>query len=733
MQDLMKKGEKMKKIKKINSVPYKLSKIGVAVMGFLLLGVGSLSSFSALSKSNTQYETTDTASIEKIEIQGKAVSLIGEAISASEGVIGQQEILNRPMLRIGEILELVPGMVVTQHSGTGKANQYFLRGFNLDHGTDFATFIDYMPINMRTHGHGQGYTDLNFIIPETIQTISFKKGAYYGQVGDFSGAGSAVFNTVNKRQTTQISATIGKDSFQRYLVASGIALDKSNKLGKLNNEHINYAIEFNSYDGPWTDIEEDLHKTNVFLSYNSKVRNGDLKVTFMGYDNTWNSADQIPQRAVSAGIIDELGSLDTSLGGNSSRYSINAIWNNENINASGYLIDYDLNLWSNFTYFLDNPAAGDQFEQVDKRQIYGGHLSYSVFTSWHKIPVSNEFGVQVRVDNIDEVGLFQTQQRQRIGAIRNDAVTESSIGTYWQNSIIWNDAIKTIMSARYDYFDFDVKSNINTNINGVDLSTNNGAEDEGNVSSKASLIYTFNEHWEAYVSAGQGFHSNDARGTIVQVDPNSGESIAPVDPIVDSLGYELGLRANLFEKLNTSMSIWQLNLDSELLFVGDAGNTEPSDSSSRYGVELTGYYSITDSLTFDLEYAYTDAEFDQLPSNANQIPGALEHVLQAGVSYQPQQGWFANVRLRYFSERPLTENGSVTFDDSQIVNLNIGYKFTQLTLKLDILNALDSNDHDIDYYYASRLANEPLGSMTEDLHYHVLEPRTARLSAAYMF
>jgi hypothetical protein len=541
-----------------------------------LLGTGSFSSFSAFSEPTTRDEPINDASIEKIEVQGKAVSLIGEAISVSEGVIGQQEILYRPMLRIGEILELVPGMVVTQHSGTGKANQYFLRGFNLDHGTDFATSIDYMPINMRTHGHGQGYTDLNFIIPESIQIITFKKGAYYGQIGDFSGAGSAAFNTVNQRQTTQLSATIGEDNFQRYLLAGGIALD---------NKHINYAIEFNSYDGPWANIEEDLDKTNVFLSYNRNVKGGDLKVMFMGYDNAWNSADQIPQRAVIAGTIDDLGSLDTSLGGNSSRYSINAVWNNENINASGYLIDYDLNLWSNFTYFLDNPATGDQFEQVDKRQIYGGHLSYSTFANWRGMPVSNELGVQVRVDDIAEVGLFQTQQRQRIGAIRNDAVTESSAGMYWQNNIIWSDAIKTIMSARYDYFDFDVKSNINTNINGVDLSANNGTEGEGNVSLKASLIYTFNEKWEVYASAGQGFHSNDARGTIVQVDPNSGESIAPVDPIVDSFGYELGLRANLFEKLNAPMSIWLLNLDSELLFVGDAGNTEPSDSSSRYGVE----------------------------------------------------------------------------------------------------------------------------------------------------
>jgi outer membrane cobalamin receptor len=711
-------------MKVIMSVSSIMSVPKVAAIAFTVLSTASFPAFSAQTENGSTLQQEKDPSIENIEIKGKSISLIGEAISASEGVIGQQEILNRPMLRIGEILELVPGMVVTQHSGTGKANQYFLRGFNLDHGTDFATFIDDMPINMRSHGHGQGYTDLNFIIPETIQTITFKKGAYYSQVGDFSGAGSAAFNTVDMRQTSQISATIGQDNFERYLLAGAVGL---------SNDYINYAIEVNGYDGPWTDIKEDLDKTNVFLSYNSKFESGDLKVSLMGYDNKWNSADQIPLRAVSAGIIDELGSLDTSLGGNSSRYSINAMWQSQHINASGYFIDYDLNLWSNFTYFLDNPATGDQFEQVDSRQIYGGEISYTAFTNWQGMPVSNEVGVQARIDDIDEVGLFSTRQRERLGVIRNDAVDQSSAGIYWQNNIIWSDKIKTILSARYDYFNFDVKSNVSTNINGVDLSNNNGNENADNFALKANLIYTFNENWEAYFSAGQGFHSNDARGTIIQVDPSSGQAISPVDPIVDSFGYEIGLRANLFDKLNASVSVWQLDLDSELLFVGDAGNTEASDSSSRYGIELAAYYSINDALTIDVEYAFTDAEFDQLPTNANSIPGALEHVLQAGVSYQPQQGWFASARLRYFSERPLIEDDSITSDDSQIVNMNIGYKFTQLTLKLDILNALDSNDHDIDYYYASRLSSEPIGSETEDLHYHVLEPRTLRVSASYKF
>lgn len=707
-------------MKKTNKNPLKLSNLFVAIT---LSSLCSANVAVAFAQPSTPHNTNNEKSIEKIEVQGKDMSLIGEAISASEGIIGQQEILNRPMLRVGEILELVPGMVVTQHSGTGKANQYFLRGFNLDHGTDFATFIDDMPINMRSHGHGQGYTDLNFIIPETIQTITFNKGAYNARVGDFSGAGSAAFNTVNRPLDMQFSATLGEDNFQRYLVAGGVAVD---------NDHLNYALEYNSYDGPWTDISEDLDKTNVLISYNHKRERSDFKITFMGYDNTWNSADQIPLRAVNDGLIDELGSLDTSLGGNSSRYSINGLYTSDNLKASAYFIDYDLNLWSNFTYFLDNPVDGDQFEQVDKRRIYGGNVSYTMFSDWNSTQVSNEFGAQARIDDIEEVGLFSTRQRQRLGAIRNDAVEERSIGFYWQNNVIWSDVVKTIVSARYDYFDFDVKSNIGTNINNIDLSDNRGTNSDSNVSLKGNLIYTFNEKWEGYVSIGQGFHSNDARGTIAQVDPNSGETVAVVDPIVDSIGYELGLRASLFDKLTASMSLWRLELDSELLFVGDAGNTEASDSSSRYGIELTGYYNVTDELTFDVEYAYTDAEFDQLPSNENLIPGALEHVLQAGISYKPKSGWFGSARLRYFSDRPLIEDGSVTSDDSRIVNVNLGYQFHHLTIKLDILNALDSDDHDIDYFYESRLANEPVGGV-EDIHYHVLEPRTLRLSAVYKF
>lgn len=691
------------------------------------LGLSVLLCSSFLASAHTDKESNE---LETIEVEGRSQNLIGEAISASQGVVGQDELLSRPMLRTGDVLELVPGMVVTQHSGTGKANQYFLRGFNLDHGTDFATFIDGMPINMRTHGHGQGYTDLNFIIPETVQTLNYKKGAYYAEVGDFSGAGSAEFRTISGVKPSLVSVSLGEFNYQRYLLASDLNLGD----GGDDQPHLNYAIEVNRYNGPWTDIDEDVKKYNLFAKYSDKVAGGQFNISVMGYDNQWNSADQIPLRAVESGLIDEFGSLDTSLGGESDRYSLNAQWQNEHVSAAIYAIDYSLNLWSNFTYFLDNPDTGDQFEQVDDRQIYGGHLSYTAYQKWADHDVSNTFGTQFRYDDINEVGLYRTFERQRIGAIRSDSVQEASLGFYWQNKVIWSDQLRTTLGARYDYYDFDVDSLVANNVNDIDLSANKGTENDGNLALKGSVIYTFSEMLEGYLSAGQGFHSNDARGTISQIDPNTGETIAPVDPLVDSSGYEIGLRLNLDNTANISASIWSLDLDSELLFVGDAGNTEASAGSKRKGFEFTGYYRFNEQWTVDLEYAYSDSKFSDVPANENAIPGAIENVLQAGVTFQQKQGWFGAARLRFFGERPLLEDKSVIADSAQLVNLNLGYGFESgLTIKLAILNALDSKDHDIDYFYSSRLFNEAASAEVDDLHYHILQPRSARLTVMYAF
>lgn len=667
-------------------------------------------------------ESTDIEieAIEKITIESRRTNLLGQAVSASQGIVNQQEISIRPILRTGEVLELVPGMVVTQHSGTGKANQYFLRGFNLDHGTDFATFVDDMPVNMRTHGHGQGYTDINFLIPETVESLAYFKGAYYSEISDFSGAGSANFKTAKQQSRGLLELTLGENQYQR------LVLTNSNQT---SNGDLYYAAELNYYDGPWSDINEDLNKYNGLLRYTQKIGDGELSVSLMAYENDWNSADQIPLRAVETGLIDEFGSLDDTVGGQSSRYSINTQWESEQFEANFYIINYDLNLWSNFTYFLDNPVDGDQFEQVDERNIFGGQVKYKF-----KLGNSdNKIGVQVRRDDIDEVGLYSTQARQRLGTIRSDEVNENSFGIYFDNQYYFTERLRSNVGIRYDYFDFDVNSRIAENINGVDLSGNKGSKSDDNISLKGSLIYAIDEQWEVFLSAGQGFHSNDARGTINQRDPIDGSQVSTVNPLVQSFGYEIGVNSYISDKLNASFTLWRLELDSELLFVGDAGNTEATRESQRQGLEITSYYRLDDTWTVDLEYSFADAKFTDNAPEGNAIPGAIEHVVQAGVSAQFGNGWFGNARVRYFGERPLVEDNSVTSDPSTVVNFRLGYTYDNIVIKADLLNALDSNDHDIDYFYPSRLASEAAGAEIEDIHFHVLEPRTLRLSLSVLF
>jgi outer membrane receptor protein involved in Fe transport len=661
--------------------------------------------------------------LEEVEVTGRRINLVGEAISASQGVISQQEIALRPILRTGDVLELVPGMVVTQHSGTGKANQYFLRGFNLDHGTDFATFVDGMPVNMRTHGHGQGYTDLNFLIPETLATLAYKKGPYYADVGDFSSAGSAHMKTTDRFDSGLAEAGAGENDYYRALLLDSVSLAQGTS---------SYALELNSYDGPWSDIKENVQKFNLMLKHGQSLGDGDASVSLMAYDNQWNSPDQIPARAVDGGLIDELGSIDDTLGGESSRYSLATQWRDGQWDISAYAIRYKLNLWSNFTYLLDDEVNGDQFEQKDNRWLYGGRADYRQELAIAGLAVVNRFGGEVRYDDIDEVGLYKTRGRTRLGPVRSDRVDEWNTGIYAENQISWNDNVRTVLGARYDYFDFDVNNLVERNIYDIDLGGNSGKAHDDKLALKGSLIYTFNAEWETYLSAGQGLHSNDARGTTAAVDPIDGNAVAPVDPLVDSLGYEVGIRGFWSERLNTSVALWDLDLDSELLFVGDAGNTEASRGSQRQGLEVSSYYRLTDQWTLDLEYAYTDSKFTDYAPEGDHIPGAIEQVVQTGISAEFTAGWFGSLRLRYFGERPLLEDNSVKSDDATVLNLRAGYKTQQWTVKLDVLNILDSDDHDIDYYYASRLPGESADGV-EDIHYHILEPRTVRVYAGYNF
>jgi outer membrane receptor protein involved in Fe transport len=656
---------------------------------------------------------SDAIELDRITVVGRRQNLVGEAISASEGVVGQGDIADRPMLRTGDLLEFVPGLIATSHSGSGKANQYFLRGFNLDHGTDFATSVDGMPVNMRTHGHGQGYTDLNFLIPETVEDLTYRKGTYYADAGDFSSAGSAQFHLADSVAAGQMSSTFGQDGYRR-----AVLLDSA----RFGTGDLLFAGEAQTYDGPWTDIDEDVHKGNLLLRYGFDAGPGRAHVTLMGYENTWNSPDQIPQRAVDRGLISEFGSIDPDVGGESSRYSLSGGWKGAafggDLDATAYYVDSSLQLYSDFTYFLDNPVDGDEFEQIDDRKVYG----FDISQQWTVGRSRWRAGAEGRFDDIGRVALLRTDGRRLVGTVRDDSVEEGSAGVFVANEFRFSDRWRSYVGVRRDQYRFDVDSS---------LAANSGNASDGITSYKGSLAYQPVDGFELYASYGTGFHSNDARGTTIAVDPVTGDSAQKVDPLVRSKGAELGARIHFSDQLQATIAVWSLQLDSELLFVGDAGATEASQPSRRDGIELGMYWFPDQHLSVNLEASYTDAYFEDEDAAGDEIPGAIPLVVGTGVSYHAD-GWSVSAQVKHFGRYPLIEDGSVESKGSTILNLRAGREWVRWGLFLDVLNALDSDDHDIDYFYASRLPGEAAGGV-DDVHFHVFPSRSLRASVRYTF
>ena len=647
-----------------------------------------------------------------VEVQGSYDDAIGVWDAASQGAATREVIEKRPLLRPAEVLENVPGMVVTQHSGDGKANQYFLRGYNLDHGTDFATWVAGMPVNMGTHAHGHGYTDLNFLIPELITRVMYGKGPYYAEDGDFSSAGSARILYANALPSNIAELTVGSFDYRRAVLAGSPALG----LGKLV-----YGLEYQHSDGPWANPNR-FHKLNGALRYAQGTEANGFNVTAMAYKASWNSTDQIPRRAVDAGLIDRFGAIDPTDGGESSRYSLSAEWRqsagNVNRAANFYVIRSQLDLISNFTFFVNNPVNGDQFKQAEKRLVYGGAASQTWSSSFGDTQMANTLGLQLRRDRLSPVALYGTQSRQVLSTTREDNVTIASAAPYFSNTIAWNKWFRTIAGVRADFYDFDVASN---------NPANSGSARDSIVSPKLSMIFGPWAKTEYFLNVGHGFHSNDARGTTITVDPASGAAAARVQPLVRTFGYEAGVRSELAKGLTASAALWKLEQDSELLFVGDAGTTEPSRPSQRYGLELLTQYLPTPGLAFDLSLAFTHARFRNEDPAGNYIPGAPDRVASAGMTYEGAGGWFGALRWRYFGSRPLIEDNSVRSNGTSLVNARAGYSFSRtLKMQLDVFNLFNRKDHDVDYYYESQLAGE--AGPVADIHFHPVENRAFRLT-----
>ena len=666
----------------------------------------------------------DVAMLEDVVIRGASDGLLGVASSASEGVVQAAQLATRPLLRPAEVLETIPGLIATQHSGDGKANQYFLRGFNLDHGTDFATWLAGMPLNMPTHGHGQGYTDLQFLIPELIDRVHYHKGPYSAEAGDFSAAGLAHIEYVRQLPRPLAELTLGPDGYQRGLLAASLS-------GAAAGRWL-YALEWGRNNGPWS-LPEDLQRLNGVVRYSEGSRDAGWAVSAMAYQSRWNASDQIPVDAVERGALSRWGHVDATDGGNTRRYSLSWQWSQRSgaqwTRASAYGVQSGLQLWSNFSYCLNDLAStgscqrGDQFEQVDQRRIMGGQWAHTWHGQWGAREIEWTLGAQARQDRIDALGLYLTHARLRNTTVREDRVRQDSLGVYAQAQVQWHPQLRTVLGLRHDYQQVAVQS---------DTPANSGQAGAGIGSPKLSLMWRALPKTELYFSAGQGFHSNDARGITNRVnpdprDPGYRDASEPSTPLVQALGRELGLRAAWLPGWQMALALWELRLDSELVFVGDAGTVEASHPSVRRGIEWSHAWRPSPAWTLDADLSWSRARFVVAPGAPDHVPGAAEKTASMGVAWHPGGRWSGSLRLRYLGARALLEDDSVRAPQSLLLNLRLGYKLNrQWHLGLDVLNLLDSKTSDIDYFYRSQLAGE--AAATDRLHTHPNEPRTLRVS-----
>jgi len=652
-----------------------------------------------------------------VEVTGHYGNGVGTSDTASEGYITPKLIEARPLLRPGEVLEFVPGVIVTQHSGDGKANQFFLRGFNLDHGTDFYTTVAGMPVNLATHAHGQGYSDLNFMIPELVDRIDYRKGPYFAEEGDFSSAGAAHFHYYGRMPQNLASVTLGGFGYRRALLAGSPASADGNFL---------YALELVGNDGPWVNPNA-FRKLNAVLRYSHGGADDGYSITAMHYRGRWNATDQIPQRALERGLISRYGAIDPTDGGESERtslsYDLRRQLTDGQFQLSTYVIRSRLQLFSNFTFFLDNPVSGDQFEQGDSRTVMGLAPNWLWNGKLGDRQSITKFGLQLRRDTIDRVGLYDASAQQRLATTREDRVHVTASGAYLENSLQWAQKFRTVAGVRADRIDFDVASN---------LGANSGSKAAGIVSPKLNLIFGPWNKTEYFLSLGNGFHSNDARGAAITLDPKTLAPAARSPALVRSKGAELGVRSEWLPDLQSSLALWRLSLASELVFAGDAGSTQASRPSQRQGIEWSNRYRLRPWLLIDADLSLSRARFTDDDPAGSRIPGSIDRVAALGVTLNERGHWSGAVQMRYFGPRPLIEDGSVLSRSTLLTNLRVGYKFDKnLRLALDAFNLFNRRSSDIDYYYASQLRGE--AAPVNDLHLHPVEPRSLRLTLTTNF
>jgi len=677
-----------------------------------------------------------------INVQGREDDLIGIADSGTQGTVGAKELEDRPILRSGEVLETVPGVIITQHAGGGKANQYFLRGFNLDHGTDFAIFIDGMPLNLPTHAHGEGYSDMNTVIPEFVKRVNYEKGPYYSDVGNYSSAGSAHVEIFKTLPQNFFQVEGGMYGYGRFVFGA------SHKVGPGN---LLCGGEAYHDDGPWTH-PDNYYKFNGILTYSQGGDAAGFSITARAYHGNWHSSDQIAENAVP--LVGFFGTLNPTTGGHSQRYSLQGEWHRQNTDSLSqimvYGFYYDLDLFSDFTYFLTDTTRGDQFEQKDRRWVVGLNARHTIFSQWFGRKVENTFGLQIRNDWIHN-GLYQSENRVRVdrtdsstgntlpATTQADDLTDTQAGLYAENRIQWASKLRSVLAVRGDLQYFDVTSLV--------TAANSGTATKLLPSPKLSLVFGPWSNTEFYAQGGFSFHSNDGRGTTQTVEPISGENpypntpATPIPPLIPTKGAEIGARTLATPHLQSTLSVWYLHSASELQQSGDTGGTTASrQPSNRYGIEWANYYTPLAHLAIDFDLANSKALFTEIDEDdaapgspgGKRVPEAVGWVIASGITLHDYRGLSSSLRLRNFGPRDLTSDGIYRSRATILLNGGIGYEIGEKWhLSAEFLNLLNRHDHDIDYAYESRITPSATPAFTDV--FHPVEPFQVRFSLARSF
>lgn len=627
--------------------------------------------------------------------------------------ISRLDIKTNPVNSSQEVLRKVPGLIIGQHAGGGKAEQLFLRGFDIDHGTDISLSVDGMPVNMVSHAHGQGYSDLHFVIPETVNKIDFGKGTYYANHGDFTTAGYVDFSTRDYLKESVMTISSGQFNTLR-------TLGLFNLLEKSKNQNAYIATEYLATDGPF-ESSQNFNRLNLFGKYVSFSPNYDkLSLTLSHFTSRWDASGQIPQREVDSGNISRFGAIDDTEGGNTQRTNFNVefnkhISNNATLKTNAFYSQYDFELYSNFTFFLEDPLNGDQIKQKESRQILGINSALTNQTSLGNTELTVTSGFSLRHDVVSDLELSKTLNRTTVlDNIQLGDLNQTNLGAY-ANVEFDLGKLKVSPAIRLDYFKFLYHDKLQINYQTL-------SETKSILTPKLNFYFEAQENLQFYLKSGIGFHSNDAR---VIVSQNS------KDILPKAYGLDVGIIWKPFPKIILNSAMWYLFLEQEFVYVGDAGIVEPSGKSERFGLDLGIRYQFNDWLFFDTDATVTHARSTEDPKGENYIPLAPDFTLTGGLSINNLDNFSGGIRFRYLDDRPANEDNSIVAKGYFVTDFNMNYSLKNVTLGIVIENLFDTEWNETQFATESRLQNE--AQSVEEIHFTPGTPFFLKAIITYKF